>query len=492
MGEAWYITISTATKLHSKNSQYYIFITFSNKKMSRMTESYDNLLGKAKDLGLKGVGGPLVLYNPGPEEKPRDSLFSARKYDRYFAWKEGVNVFETKNMIRGLVLDEQLERVAAVSLPVHDLIVSNGLDVTDDDLRTGRKAIFAGIDGEIIRVFKARGKVYFSVNRKLDASASHKGDSINYGDAFYDTTKLDLETLFDANENPDYCYIFMLSGEKLRYVTREREPDDYVVYYLGFYFMNGVKFFEPPGHVKAMVECTMMKELDYDSAINVLTGRQDVSTFDQRLIPSDRVFVWSYRVERFSPFDLREISNILAVQSPAYTWRDMLMNGECAPLPRLWHMSTYCLGSTSLEDFDLIFPEFKDTNIADFVNAMVDGIPEDYLWMIIPDAQIPDDHDHRLYRVFMSLAITVPQPKLHTLAVNYNNMGDEFRSLESWLRKARNGDVHLDKHHRVVKILMEAPITEFERRMRILHLMSGVDLYQIRGDKLFSQKMSNR
>ena len=145
--------------------------------------------------------------------------------------------------IRGLAINIDERKIVAESFgytPVAtttDLTVkNNGFSLTDD---TGEKHRYElkdvvmkiGFEGVVIRVFKAKGKVYFSTHRRLNTEKSKWGSSDTFMSIYRRLGAPSAETLFPGEAlDSRWCYIFLLVDPMLLIGSRQDVKSGYVVH----------------------------------------------------------------------------------------------------------------------------------------------------------------------------------------------------------------------------------------------------------------------
>jgi len=89
--------------------------------------------------------------------------------------------------------------------------------------------LYIGYEGAFVRIFKWKGKVFFSTHKKIDATTSHwKGRT-----AFYTLYKMlngPMDELFGDEDYSPYCHLFLITHNDIRLCTSVR---DNRILYLG-------------------------------------------------------------------------------------------------------------------------------------------------------------------------------------------------------------------------------------------------------------------
>lgn len=163
--------------------------------------------------------------------------------------------------LRGIIVDIIEEKIVCESGGYVPTIVSDSLVIKDDSIvvkeRHSKEYVFEqskmfiqkGIEGTVLRVFKHKGKVYYSTHRRIDARQSFWADSPSFYDIYCNLKGPPADVLFPFDEdNPTEVYIFLLVTKSSLLVSRMAlgEGDEHIVF---LYSMNNktheIKYNEP-------------------------------------------------------------------------------------------------------------------------------------------------------------------------------------------------------------------------------------------------------
>jgi hypothetical protein len=158
-------------------------------------------------------------------------------------YNEGVSLHHYAEL-RGYIVDVRAKHIVAIAPPTPIVAVVDELrkeqgkyHITDvagvDHVFKEDQVLHLGraFEGVIIRVFKHRGKVYFSTHKKLDCSKSHWANSPVFLDCYKEAQGPTAEELFDTNcEYSPYYYTFLVVHPGLLACTKQQVTVPYIVY----------------------------------------------------------------------------------------------------------------------------------------------------------------------------------------------------------------------------------------------------------------------
>jgi hypothetical protein len=155
-------------------------------------------------------------------------------------YQEGADL-ETYGFLRGVVVDTELKRVVCSSFGYAPYFVADSLSrdaqrrvdenakVHDLDLSQARFRI--GYEGTVLRVFKHRGKVYFSTHRRLDASRSRWGNTHTFTELYEQLGGPTAKELFDENKDSSpFVSVFLVSHPEVLMCSLVPSSTGFLVY----------------------------------------------------------------------------------------------------------------------------------------------------------------------------------------------------------------------------------------------------------------------
>lgn len=223
--------------------------------------------------------------------------------------------------IRGIVLDPTVGKIVAWSYEKETKVTAKSLSELDGNLianlpsgkilTLGKKndlIITPGLEPVTIRVFKYKGKIYISTNRRLDCSSSFFGNSDDFLTMYNKCGGPDVKTLFDEKkETSPYVYVFLIHHKDLQCAGRLDAKDGQVLFIDVFPMLD----LEDSSQKRVESPCTFVTPISLDQANKMLTMDDNK---DYRLSQANFVAVRSGR-------------KLWIVQSEAHEWR-MKVHGE--------------------------------------------------------------------------------------------------------------------------------------------------------------------
>jgi len=90
--------------------------------------------------------------------------------------------------------------------------------------------LFVGYEGVMVRLFKWKGKVFFSTHKRIDGTNSFWGGRRKFLDIYNELHGPDVETMFGQEMYSPYCHLFLVVHNDLRLASSTR---DNRIFYVG-------------------------------------------------------------------------------------------------------------------------------------------------------------------------------------------------------------------------------------------------------------------
>jgi len=337
-----------------------------------------------------------------------------------------------------------------------DLIQKKVIEIPE-----GKFKLRHGFDGFLLKVFKYKGIVYFSSNKKLDASMSFWGDSDYFKDIYLRNGGPTESELFpeDCTDSP-FVYVFMVVDKVFLVGTRQDVGTGYVALLDVKKIEND---FESDGDYRKYDEREEPSQFKVVSTVPSKIEEPFVYFSDYLTVEQANDHLESGFFEKSNPSDIRlgtgefvvvyvyddndQISKVIRVQSSAYDWRlNTLLEHNRNPRHQFFVLATLAKFKItgSSDNGKENYKRFKER----FVLYKVEGVTKEILKDAIKSGGfIPDigktrstikdleDYNVRLKVIWLNFIISLP-PQRQLDAIEY-------------LRE------YLDAKKKIVKTLLE-------------------------------------
>jgi hypothetical protein len=446
-------------------------------------------------------------------------------------YQEGADL-DTYGFLRGVVVDTELKRVVCSSYGYAPYFVVDSLSrdtqqevdekarVHNLDLSQARFRV--GYEGTILRIFKHRGKVYFSTHRRLDASRSRWGNTHTFTELYEQLQGPSGQELFDENKDSSpYVHVFLVSHPEVLMCSLVPSYTGFLVY-LSYHKM----FSEQPATQETidwsfpnlpLVQDRSYLNLEEDQDRSIISSPylslEEANEFltsgfhPQEPIPADKRLSKGEFI--IAEIPCQEGSNspegdtkLVKFHSRAYEWRSSIRGKDSNLYHRFFLLATDSYGKKPLsqyfEDYPVV-PKF---------------VPENELHSRLEQGPLlswPNDSSHRdnvllfakrpsknclLYNIWACFLLSVPISKQKQVANFLARYQQDRMYLIAWLMKRWENDDDLPDIPRMATLLdiaeqrardevwLNAPDIEEEEAMRrnvsqLVHREYGKSLYKM-------------
>jgi len=280
--------------------------------------------------------------------------------------------------LRGVVVDTEEKRIVCSSFGYAPSFtvdyVEEGVNTVVDeydkvhnvDLTNAKFRI--GYEGTILRVFKHKGKVYYSTHRRLDASKSTWGNTKTFTEMYSELGGPTEDELFPEDiESPPYVYVFLVSHPDVMMCSHVPTQTGFIVF-LGRLDMSGNGNDEELPFKHRLI--TDRDVIDLNEEQGIISSRYLSTDEANKFLRTGFHNLDNKRDKRLShgEFVIAEVPNgeqnnypgenvsLYKFASPAYEWRCNMRGKDSNLYHRFFALATDSYGKKPLEKYYREYP----------------------------------------------------------------------------------------------------------------------------------------
>lgn len=364
--------------------------------------------------------------------------------------------------IRGVIVDTEVEKIIATSNPYIPTVITNNLSENDNKLLLvdnnnkqhvldkDSYTITPGLDGTMLRIFKNRGKIYYSTHRRLYSMGNP-----SFKDLYMQLNGPKEDELF----NPDctfspYVHLFIIVHKKSVVCTKLDIGDGYLSY-VGINSMWSVDSC-PYTHMDKYDQEIKgtgknVGYIDYTlHSPQYNTDENDSSLFfpkNMTIDEANKYLNYGFYEDECNPdvddrlkpgeFVIIRKNNgeLINVQSIAYSWRSWMCQNSTDLHQRLYNFIDYSYEMDNTK-YKNNFPILKSFDIENIIKEIREG--PIYEWDLGNEINCLNSPASKFYNIWMCMIMAVPLHQQLDVANLYRRLTNERKEVISQLKQNTN------------------------------------------------------